>query len=57
MISVTVPAVDSAPLVSSCWWSRNVWIAVSPKWLIWSGRRCNGPLINQRRVLSMLWVT
>ena len=29
MISVTVPAVDSAPLVSSCWWFRNVWIACS----------------------------
>ena len=56
-ISVTVPAVDRAPLVNSCWWSRIVWIAVSPKWLIWSGRRCSGPLISQCRAESILRVT
>ncbi|EUA39092.1 hypothetical protein I549_0929 [Mycobacterium avium subsp. avium 2285 (R)] len=55
--SVTVAAVDSAPLVSLAWLLCSASMAALPALSICSLRRCAGPLISQRRVDSMLWVT
>ena len=56
-ISVIVPAVDNAPLVSLSWLLRSAWIAELPALSICCLLRCAGPLINQLRAVSMLWVT
>ena len=48
-ISVTVAAVDSAPLVSFAWLLRSASIAASPAWSICSLLRCGGPSISQLR--------
>ena len=56
-ISVTVAAVDSAPLVSLVWLLRSASMAELPALVIWSLLRCAGPSINHVRVVSMDWVT
>ena len=48
-ISATVPAVETAPLVSCVWCSLSDLMTESPAWLIWSRLRCSGPLISQLR--------
>ncbi len=53
MISVTVAAVDSAPLVSFAWLLRSASMAELPALVIWSLLRCAGPSISHVRVLSM----
>ena len=52
-ISVTVAAVDSAPLVSLAWLLRSASMAELPALVIWSLLRCAGPSISHVRVLSM----
>ncbi len=56
-ISVTVAAVDSAPLVSLAWLLRSASMAELPALVIWSLLRCAGPSISHVRVVSMEWVT
>ena len=56
-ISVSVAAVDSAPLVSFSWLSRRALMAVLPALSICSRLRCAGPSISQLRRLSILRVT
>ena len=56
-ISVTVAAVDSAPLVSFAWLFCSASIAALPALSICSLDRCGGPSINQLRAVSMLCVT
>ena len=56
-ISVTVAAVDSAPLVSFSWLLRSASIAELPALVIWSLDRCAGPSMSHVRALSMEWVT
>ena len=56
-ISVTVAAVDSAPLVSFAWLLRSASMAELPALLIWSLLRCAGPSISHVRAVSMLCVT
>ena len=46
-ISVTVAAVDSAPLVSFSWLLRSASMAELPALVIWSLLRCAGPSISQ----------
>jgi hypothetical protein len=57
MISVTVAAVDSAPLVTLAWLLRSASMAELPALVIWSLLRCAGPSISHVRVLSMDLVT
>ena len=52
--SVTVAAVDSAPLVSFAWLLCSAWIAALPALSICSPRRWAGPSISHLRVESML---
>ena len=56
-ISVSVAAVDSAPVVSFSWLSRSALMAVLPALSICSRLRCAGPSMSQPRRLSMLRVT
>ena len=54
-ISVTVPAVDSAPLVSFAWLFFSASIAVSVALLIWSLLKCDsGPSFSQCLASMML---
>ncbi len=52
--SVTVAAVDSAPLVNFAWLLCSAWIAALPALSICSPRKCAGPSISHLRVESML---
>ena len=57
MISVTVAAVDSAPLVNFASLFCSAWIAALPALSICWRLRCSGPSISHLRVESMLRVT